>query len=413
MKQYETLLRDVARQEDDQVAATFDHEAARAQFIMKLTGDPPKRTTGLLKFSIIAAAAVLGIAITATVYFQVFTPTTPGLEPQWVQVGSDDSHTLKFEDGTRVRFNENSTGRVAQLAVHEGEVTLESGRVDLKVTHTDQTDWHVLAGPYRVAVTGTQFEVKWNPQESQLQVDVFEGSVLVTGPMLENGHAVIANRSLTANPTTSNVQLSSMADARDTDLQQSTKTPQEAALGTDDEKLNAVPGESKEKVSPATKSRSVVISTAWISEAKAGNYSAVSKTIKSHGLQRMLSGASPSTYLLLSNAARQAKDFNTAEQVYEQLRKVYPGSGHAATAALYLGRMAFDQQHQYPAAVKWFNIYLNEQKSGTLHRETLGRLMEAQFKSNMGEAAKQTAKRYLEQYPNGPHSIRAKELSGP
>lgn len=80
-------------------------------------------------------------------------------------------------------------------------------------------------------------------------------------------------------------------------------------------------------------------------------------------------------------------------------------------AALYMGRMAFDQQRDYPAAAKWFNLYLKEQKSGTLHREVLGRLMEAQYKSDMHTNARQTARQYLRSYPDGPHAAKARDIA--
>lgn len=413
MKEYEALLKDVAQNEETLAQSSFDHETARAQFIMNLSNNATRRPLLQRQFWLAAAVALGCVLLVTGIYFLGVTQQISST-PQWVQVGHRDTQLLRFDDGTKVRFNENSAGRVTQIATHEGEVTLENGRVDLQVTHTKSTQWHVLAGPYRVAVTGTKFEVKWNPQRSQLEVNVFEGSVLVTGPMIENGHAVVANRSLTANPSTSHVQLSAldMASA-DTEVVPSVNNGSAETLAEKETANHARASANTSKKSGRTaKAASNRQSLSWVKDAQAGRYSSVSRQIKALGLRRMLKDAQPAHYLLLGNAARQASDFATAQKVYLQLRTQFAGSGHAATAALYLGRMAFDKQHQYPKAVKWFTTYLNEQQSGTLHRETLGRLMEAQYKSQMKTDAQRTAQRYLSKYPTGPHSSRAKELSG-
>lgn len=411
MKDYSSLLKQTAQYEDEAVASMFDCEAGRAEYILQITNKSPlrRRYNRLSWVTVAIGVLVLGAL---SVWFWGMSDPAFSPKPQWIQVAQGDSQVLRFADGTSVRFPENSAGRISQTASHQGEVTLESGRVSLKVTHTDQTDWHVLAGPYSVAVTGTAFEVTWNPQLEKFRVNVFEGSVLVTGPMVENGHTVTKQRSLVADVATTHVEMQKLDDTtvspRATSLE---VVPLKSKTGSSDSEktsqIDVVTNKRPEK-KLAAKPRTID----WLNEATSGNYARIAARIESVGLNQILHGAAPSHYLTLGNAARLARDEIVAERVYTKLRQNYPHSGHASTAALYLGRMAFDQQRKYAKAAKWFDTYLNEQKNGTLHRETMGRLMEAQHKAKMTANAKNTAKQYLEQYADGPHAPRAKMLLG-
>ncbi len=419
MKDYEALLLEVARDEEARLSQ-FDTEAARAAFIMEISQYPSgffgkRRRIRIAVLSAMAAAVILlGVSYFIFSNFSFDTGTISSDAHRWVKVGPDDSEQISLEDGTQVVFLPNSTGRISQNVTHRGEVSLENGRVTLAVPHLRDTNWKVFAGPYKVAVTGTKFEVRWDPQSSDLTVNVFEGSVVVTGPLLETGHAVTSNRSLSANLQQSSVRMTPVDPSLENQQHTDTGTGSKQRSTVRSGRKSGTRGVYSRLSNAAQKNRKMesIDPLEWVTYAKNGQYDKVSEIIQSTGLNRMLKDAPPSAWLILGNAARQSRDFNTARTVYSNLRDRYPNSGHATTAALYLGRMAFDQQHQYAVAAKWFKIYLSEQKGGTLHREVLGRLMETQYKANMYSDAKHTATKYLEQYPEGPQAGRARELSG-
>lgn len=419
MKDYEALLLEVARDEEARLSQ-FDTEAARAAFIMEISRYPSgffgkRRRIRIAVLSAMAAAVILlGVSYFIFSSFSFDTGTINSDAHRWVKVGPDDSEQISLEDGTQVVFLQNSTGRISQNVTHRGEVSLENGRVTLAVPHRQDTNWKVFAGPYKVAVTGTKFEVRWNPQSSDLTVNVFEGSVVVTGPLLETGHSVTSNRSLSANLQQSSVQMTPVDPSLENQQHTDTGTGSKQRSAVRSGRKSGTHGVYSRLSNAAQKNRKTesVDPLEWVTYAQNGQYDKVSEIIQSTGLNQMLKDAPPSAWLILGNAARQSRDFNTARTVYSNLRDRYPNSGHATTAALYLGRMAFDQQHQYAVAAKWFKIYLSEQKGGTLHREVLGRLMETQYKANMHSDAKHTATKYLEQYPEGPQAGRARELSG-
>ena len=75
-----------------------------------------------------------------------------------------------------------------------------------------------------------------------------------------------------------------------------------------------------------------------------------------------------------------------------------------------MARLHFDQLGQYDEAARWFRTYLGEQPRGPFAREALGRLMESEQRSGQVAQAKETARRYLERYPSGPHAHLAQRL---
>ena len=77
-----------------------------------------------------------------------------------------------------------------------------------------------------------------------------------------------------------------------------------------------------------------------------------------------------------------------------------------------LGRMAFENRHDYAAAAGWFESYVQLFPHGPLVREAAGRLLEARLKTGNGAQARQAAASYLRTFPNGPHAALARRTVG-
>src|SRR5262249_2188120 len=78
-------------------------------------------------------------------------------------------------------------GRVAEVTAHGARIVVESGRVHVRVEHLPKAEWSVVAGPYVVMVTGTEFDVGWSGERDELEVDLAVGSVIVRGPLAPGG----------------------------------------------------------------------------------------------------------------------------------------------------------------------------------------------------------------------------------
>ena len=90
---------------------------------------------------------------------------------------------LRFSDGTRVQLARGARMSVAASGPRGARLRVEDGQAHFEVTHRPGADWSVEAGPYRVQVTGTVFDVRWSAGD-EAAVALRVGSVRVTGPHL-------------------------------------------------------------------------------------------------------------------------------------------------------------------------------------------------------------------------------------
>jgi ferric-dicitrate binding protein FerR (iron transport regulator) len=103
---------------------------------------------------------------------------------------------LRFSDGSVLELNAQARSRVLEVEHNGARVELERGSVRASVVHRADTAWAVLAGPFKVAVTGTKFVTRWDPQTRELEVAVEEGSVLVSGGSLRAAERVTHGKTL-------------------------------------------------------------------------------------------------------------------------------------------------------------------------------------------------------------------------
>src|SRR5437764_1300531 len=91
------------------------------------------------------------------------------------------SAILHFSDGTECVFAPEARGRVLARTRTGARLGLDEGRVHLNVRHLPEAHWAVEAGPFTVDVTGTLFDVAWEPEAQNFEVRLYGGSVAVTG----------------------------------------------------------------------------------------------------------------------------------------------------------------------------------------------------------------------------------------
>ena len=90
--------------------------------------------------------------------------------------------TVSFSDGTHLALDAKTRIRIAPLAFGRGaNIALDDGDITLAVVHRPQARWAVLAGPFRVDVTGTRFSVHWSQVNQVVSVAVTAGEVHVSG----------------------------------------------------------------------------------------------------------------------------------------------------------------------------------------------------------------------------------------
>ena len=129
-----------------------------------------------------------------------------------------------------------------------------------------------------------------------------------------------------------------------------------------------------------------------------------------HGFEASCETAGKAELVAIANRERLAGHVARARTALLALRKRFPGSSEAGTAAFTLGRMAFDQQGDYAGAARWFAAYLAEQPNGPLMGDASGRLLEAHERQGDRAAARRDAEKYLQRFPDGPYAKRAKRI---
>jgi hypothetical protein len=91
--------------------------------------------------------------------------------------------TVTFDDGSTIALDRGSRFRL-QRQQRGAELDLDSGSATLAVVHRSGARWQVLAGPFRVEVTGTRFDVAWSAAHDHFTIRMHEGEVRISGGML-------------------------------------------------------------------------------------------------------------------------------------------------------------------------------------------------------------------------------------
>jgi hypothetical protein len=167
---------------------------------------PPSRRRVAVVASLAAAAALAALAL-VFVRAERTPPITfttdaahqqqAGVVGEWIAATPDERVALSFSEGTRFVLAPGARARVTSAAVHGAALTLEEGRLDATVTHHDaRTAWSLRAGPFDVQITGTRFTADWDPGRVVFELEMQEGTVVVTGPELDGGRRLSAGERL-------------------------------------------------------------------------------------------------------------------------------------------------------------------------------------------------------------------------
>jgi TolA-binding protein len=350
-------------QTDQRLAAIRQRQAARV----------PRARSSRLAVLVLAAA----IAFAAASVIVVSRRDAPlsyrideaaGAPGQWV--GSDDGPvTLTFSEGSRIDVKTGARARVTELARAGAGLVVERGTLHVSVVPRAGNAWVIAGGPFAVHVIGTEFDIAWDPATEELAVSMLSGRVRIEGPCIEPATRIVA--------APESVRLSCSSPA----------------------KADEAPASSEASAPPPPTSLPAA------SSAAASPPATVAATDR-------LETASGHELCELGSAARLAGDGAGARRYYEAARRRFPGSDAAAIAAYHLGRMAFDGQHAWADADRWFAVYLAERPGGPLAPEALGRSMESADRRGDAQRARELAERYLAAYPSGPQAGLATRLAG-
>jgi transmembrane sensor len=426
---FERLGSLAAEHQDARVDELANLDTARRRFL----NSPLKRSIApratLLVAAAIAVAACMALFLMGTrepkvLTFRVGDQGRAGEVDAWLEASPERSLPISFSDGTEVRLEPSARARVTRIEATGATVRMESGRANVSVRKRKNAAWHVSLGPFRVDVTGTRFDVDWDPASDKLLLQMHEGSVVVSGCAFGSGRAVVAGETARASCRDAQLEISTQRKAsRANDQERASRSGVEGnraderhvasdvALATPDE--HPASSATSASSAPAASSGAAPKKTSadWHELVRGGRHREALDAAEAAGFSAECAKASAADLVALGDAARYTGRLDRAGEAYRAVRARFPGHERAAVAAFAMGRIAFDQRADFADAARWFRTYLAEQPGGRLDRDALGRLMESLSRKGDAGGARTEAARYLERYPTGPHAEMARRLT--
>lgn len=455
---FKALGRHVAQQQDAALETALPDEKMRQRLAVLASArrrSRSRRAGWRPGFLAAAAGAALLIAlllwITArpsTLTYTIGLEAQPGRPGEWVDATRMPA-SIRFSDGTEFKLEPRGRARVTRIGPHGAELVLGSGRAWVDVVKREDAEWWVVSGPFRVRVHGTRFAVQWDPREDQFALQLFEGSVSISGCGFEQQQTLRAGQEVRASCSRQEMIVTALGDGqappRDpassaaAEMPDGPRQPTAAAAERHDgprqptaalataspaerhgaEASNAAaPGLAANSRPPRTRAvtprppeSTVPSAPDWLRLARGGHYAAAYDTASALGFDRLGAARPASEVLLLGAAALHAGHPAEARRAYAAVRARFPGTDAAAAAAFSLGRLYADMFAEPAASTRWFRTYLRERPGGALAQVALGRILEAKLRTGGAAGARATALAYLERYPSGPHADEARKVA--
>jgi hypothetical protein len=423
MSDLEQLGQLVAGQQDMQADRAFDLDVEQRRFLS--TAARPRRPRLVLLAAACAAAVALASVLLFTLRpdrtvspltFRVGDSGRPGEVDAWLAAPSAAALPLRFSDGTAMSLAPSARARVTKIESTGATLLVESGRAEVAVAKRKGASWQISLGPFRVDVTGTKFDVAFDPVDERLALTMHEGSVVVSGCVFGTGRSFVGGDTVRASCRERKVDIAPSAPIGSAALEAG---PAGASSSEHEEPLP--PSDAPVVPAPAAKARAEDPAVArslpgdehaadWRELVKSGSHRAAMEAAEAAGFADQCAQASADDLVALGDAARYSGRVERAAEAYGAVRRRFPGHERAAVAAFSLGRLAQDQRADYGTAARWFRTYLAERPVGRLARDAQGRVMESLHRAGDAAGARRGAKAYLARHAEGPHAEIARSL---
>jgi hypothetical protein len=314
---------------------------------------------------------------------------------------------LRFSDGTRVFLARGARMSIGPTSAHGAHLRVEEGQAHFEVIHRAGADWSVEAGPYRVQVTGTVFDVRWSAGDEAV-VALRVGSVRVAGPHLAAPVTLSPGQQLVARLSSGELRLESSApDPAPTAEHTLAAPPSPAAMPRPPLRERTAPA--RARVALAHPAAPRFAPDQWSSKVMAGASRDVVAEARARGIDDVVGDVDARALAALADAARYAADAVLSKRALSELRRRFPTSVEAGTAAFHLGRIA-DDEGALRAAIEWYRRYALEAPRGPYAAEAAGREMLDVERLSGRAAAAALARAYLERYPEGAYLLQARSI---
>jgi hypothetical protein len=415
-----------------------DRLARQRARVVALAPVPSRR--GAIALSLGAAVALLVVAGLSARFAFHGTWSSPALTArvgttsvapgQWI-AAMERPLPLRFSDGSEVRLLPGTHTRVASLDAQGARMLIERGRVEVSVRHARRTRWLFSAGPYTVQVTGTRFDLTWEPDRARFDLVMHEGGVTLRGPRCLEGLSVRARDEVHADLARGTLAIGPGARAIVAGPVPHASIPQAPVASPPVLQVPDAPVLHAPTASGAGRLRTASATQRGLAARPRSHTGAgVSSHGSSHGPSRgstvlpapetaseptstaMLPSADAAALLAEAEAALRARDTLHARELLLALRGRFPRTPEATRAAFQLGVTTLALGAPALAA-GWFERYLQEAPAGALANEARGRRMEALRSAGDTASARRAAEDYLLHDPEGAFAPLARAMLHP
>ncbi len=373
---------------------------------------PPRSLRPLLVLSgavAVAMAITFGVGHLRPLSYEVLGGRSDGA---YISAPAARPVTVRFADGSTIEAAAGARLRVDEQRVAGARVLVERGRAAVQVQHRTGSAWNFVAGPFDVRVTGTRFELAWDPSGEVVELELHEGSVEVRGPLAEaplvvragqRFRADLGTRSMTVGDRVQGANAASLKP-EPPNANQPSAASREGATET----TPSAPASATEATS-ARPSSSAAPSEPWPSLVARGQFETVVAKAGERGTSECEATCSASELRAVADAARYTGRSAMAEGALRALRSRFGASKEGRAAAFLLGRLD-EARGSMTTAERWYDTYLRELPGGDLAAEALAGKMRAVLATSGKRAAEPVAEKYLSLYPNGVHAQTARGI---
>ena len=367
----------------------------------------PVRWLAPAAFAAACALAVWGLS-PGKLRYQVTGASQAG---SYVSAPAEHPVVVEFTDHTQVVLAQSSQLRVEETSPRGARVLLERGAANVHVVHREHADWTFAAGPFDVHVTGTRFDLSWDPAPQVFELTLREGSVEIQSPLSPAPVALRAGQTFHGDLALHTLTTAEVSAPAGSAPPPAPAPPSPATSARANEMADALPSSSAASAAAAPSVLAPVAGRAWPKLIAAGEFKALLEQANERGVPSCLRACSAADLSALADAARYTGQAELAEQSLQALRARFAREPAGRSAAFLLGRLR-EGQGAASDANAWYGRYLNETPDGAYAAEALAGRMRSVQKISGPTSARPIAEEYLERYPNGVHAGTARSILG-
>ncbi|HEY3497340.1 MAG TPA: FecR domain-containing protein [Polyangiaceae bacterium] len=330
------------------------------------------------------------------------------LEGGYLSEVGDAGMRLSFSDGSRFVLEPGTRGRLRSLGAEGARMALDHGTASFQIVRNPNRSWWVEAGPFSISVRGTEFTVSWDPTSERFDVQLRQGQVAVSGPLLGDELTLRPGQNLSVSLAKGETVISEGRGENPAGPAPSRVSPDAAVSPPPSAPAGAEPAAPS---LAASASRPPESGRGFREALANGQWDRILADVDREGVETSLRTLSSDELFALADAARYRRRPSLARSALLAQRERFPSSPRALDALFLLGRVEEMHAGGKPSAVERYDEYLARAPGGTYAAEALGRKLILVKEAQGPERARQVAEEYLRRFPTGSYAEVARGLA--